>query len=91
MKYATNMACDQAGPKLRAIEPTHLDALPLMAERAELLADRLQRFIDRFNGPQGCAGGDSPAPPACLRTQIDRISYAIHRAEEATNELDRIG
>ena len=92
MSYGTAGAtCADTGPQLKAVDKVYLECLPILAERAEMLADRLDRFVDRFNGPTATGESKEPQPPACHRTLLDRISNGLHRAEEAAAAIERIG
>lgn len=74
--------------------PPHFEGLPSVAERAEIAADRIQRFIDRFHGdPEQAtaAVGQLAHVPCGHLGQLQRLELAVSQFERLASGLDLIG
>jgi hypothetical protein len=70
----------------------HFEGIPQIAERAEMVGDRIQRFIDRFHGSPNATGASAIAPvPAGHLGQLERVARAIGQLEALAAQLDSIG
>lgn len=69
----------------------HFEGLPNIAERAELANDRIQRFLDRFNGSPSADSQGLAAIPCGHLGQLRRFANAVERLEGLCTELDAIG
>jgi hypothetical protein len=68
-----------------------LDGVAQVAERSEMIADRLQRFLDRFHG-MGQDKAPSVAPVPCgYIGQLQRLAITVDRLERITSDIDGIG
>jgi hypothetical protein len=69
-----------------------LDNVAQIAERIELIADRLQRFLDRFHGSPGTNAASAPQPVSGGHIgQLARVAVGVDRLERIASDLDQIG
>jgi hypothetical protein len=69
-----------------------LDSVAPIAERIELIADRLQRFLDRFHGSPGQNAASAPEPISGGHIgQLARVAVAVDRLERIATDIDQIG
>ena len=71
--------------------PPRFEGLPKLAEQAEMAADRIQRFLDRFHGSPDVSGTQLAPVVAGHIGQLQRIERTIERFAQLANELDSIG